>query len=433
MNQIAMFFGEETRARNMSSIIYEGHYYSNHHPVLLTLYYGLFWKIGEIVGYVNMAVFALSCLNIMICALCLSFMINRIKSHLSERITTILIIYMSAWPYFGAYAYTCCKDNIYAAVLVVFYTLIAEMAIFGEMTGLKDSVLLLLVSVLIPFLKSQGVLIVVISLVLAAVANKSIRKKTIGVALISAFLFIVLFSRILMPMLKISPAGRQEALSVPFQQTALLLKQHPESVTDEDYRTIDAVLPADELPELYEKGIADGVKFEFDQSSTSEEVREYLKTWAAGFLKHPLVYVRAWSELTDAYYYMGYDETNIDIYHKLDVYGAFWPDWVVSFEEAENEFFEEMVDFPVLGQLLKCSIICWISLHSLLYLLYLRQFRRALIMMAICLNFFVLLLCPANGYLRYTLPLIWLVPVGVLLICGKISTMNTAGETTADQ
>ena len=45
-NQLRMFFGDETRAWLLSSVKYDGHYLVSHHPVLITMYYGVFWLIG---------------------------------------------------------------------------------------------------------------------------------------------------------------------------------------------------------------------------------------------------------------------------------------------------------------------------------------------------------------------------------------------------
>ena len=56
---------------------------------------------------------------------------------------------------------------------------------------------------------------------------------------------------ILMPLLKIAPGGKQEALSIPFQQTALYVQKYGNELSQEEYEIINAVLPADEIAELY--------------------------------------------------------------------------------------------------------------------------------------------------------------------------------------
>lgn len=419
-NQIYMFYGEETRARNMSEIIYEGHYLSNHHPILLTLYYGFFWELGEAIGNVNAGVFIMSCTNLVICATALSFMMKRLKKYLSSRAYTVMLAYMCFYPFFGTYAFSFCKDNLYVAALAVFYTLLSDMVLSDREMSKTDTAGLFAISILIPFLKSQGIIIVSLSLLMVSLMNRLNRKKLLLTVLVSFFLFSVIFSRVLMPTLKISPVGRQEALAIPFQQTALLFKDHPESISKEEYDAVNAILPADELAELYNRELADEVKFEFNQKATAQEIREYLRVWFKGFFKHPLVYIRAWAGLTDGYYYMAYDWANTDLYHELDVHGAYWPEWVSTFHlETEDPIFEKIYAMPVLGQSLKCCIFCWISIFSMAYLIYSRQCRRVLLMATIVLNYLVLFLCPGNAFVRYTLPLIWMLPIEYAIVSSR--------------
>lgn len=419
MNQIRMFYGDDTHARNMSNIIYDGYYYSNHHPVLLTIYYGSFWKLGDLIGNTNVGVFILSCCNLVICALCLSFMMNRIKKYMSARAYTLFFLWMCIYPFFGIYAFSCCKDNLYVAALAVFYSLLIDSAISNSEPTTKDKWFLPVISILIPFLKSQGVIIVAGSLLFTAIFEKKNRRIYMLSAVSSMIIYVVVFGHIMMPVLKISPVGRQEALSIPFQQTALLFKNHPESISDEDYNAVDAILPADKLADLYDENLADNVKFEFKQMATQEDLINYFKVWAKGLIKHPLIYVRAWSSLTDGYYYMGYDWTDIDLYHKLEVYNAHWPEWVSLFEQKEHVALDTIFGFPVLGQLFKCCIFSWLSIMTVLYILYSKHYKRLGLILGIELNFLVLLLCPGNAYMRYTLPLVWLFPIEYVIATKK--------------
>ena len=417
-NQVRMFYGEDTRARNMSSIIYEGHYLSSHHPVLLTVYYGMFWKLGDIIGKPNLGVFLLSCCNLLICAGCLTFMVVKMKKHLSARAYTVILIMMCIFPYYGAYSFSSIKDNIYTAALVVFFSVITDSVLSQELLTNRDKLVLFLSAIIIPFLKSQGIVIVTGALLLISIVEKKSRKIYICSAAASFLLFVVIFNHFLMPLLKISPVGRQEALSIPFQQTALVFKEHPESIDEEEYNIVNNILPADDLDELYEPELADSVKFEFNQQATSRELLNYIGVWFRNLFKHPLVYIRAWAGVTDGYYYMAFDMADNCLDHKLEVYDAYWPDWVVTFEEKENELYEKLSSFPVVSQLFKCCLFCWIAIIAGLYLLYSKQYTRFMVILGIELNFFVLLLCPANAYIRYTLPLIWLLPVECALVSG---------------
>lgn len=58
----------------------------------------------------------------------------------------------------------------------------------------------------------------------------------------------------------IEPGGIQEALSLPFQQTARYVKEHEEEVTQEEKEAIKGVLAYNKLGKYYNPKISDPVK-----------------------------------------------------------------------------------------------------------------------------------------------------------------------------
>ena len=417
-NQLRMFFGEETRAWLLSSVKYDGHYLVNHHPVLITLYYGFFWLVGIKAGNVDAAVFMLSCTNLIISVGAFTYMVCRIKKYLSPRGFMAILLFVALFPYYGAYAYTCCKDNLFGAALIIFYTLLMDMVLVGELSR-HDLLVLTIVSAVIPFLKNQGIIIIVISLSAVCLCLREYTKQIIVIILLSAFVYIVLFSHVLMPLLKISPGGKQEALSVPFQQTAARFLYHPEDVSEYEYSTVDRLLPADIIAEEYDPERADAVKFQFKPQATNEELIEYAKVWLEGLRRHPLVYVRAWASMTDGYFYIFYEKINMNLSAKLDDYGAYNPDWVLYLIEKEKAFLERLILIPFAGQIFKNTFFSYAALLTGLYCWYSEKYKRLLVVLPVLLNFLVLLLCPANGMLRYSIPLIYALPIEYVLIVYK--------------
>ena len=116
-NQLLQFYGQDTLARNMSSIIYEGHYITNHHPVLLTRFYRIFFKIGNFLKNTNSAVFLLSCITLLISSFCMSYSLATIRKYISKKIFIILLVFVCLHPIFGMYSFASCKDTLYASCL----------------------------------------------------------------------------------------------------------------------------------------------------------------------------------------------------------------------------------------------------------------------------------------------------------------------------
>lgn len=420
-NQIAQFYGQETFARKLSPIIYENHFITNHHPVLLTYLYGMFFKVGNIMGNTNAFAFLLSCIILLINSFCMAYLLKTVKKYISIKLYAAVLLIICFHPIFGIYSYTICKDNLFASALIIFYALILELSLKDD----KDSICnkhfkrkLLAVSILIPFLKNQGFLIVIISLVFIAKKIEKIRRFAImGIGII-IFTYIILFSKILMPALKIAPGGKQEMLSVPFQQTALYVQKYRDELEQKEYEIIDAVLPVDIIAEIYVADKADAVKFKYKQDATRKELLNYFLLWIKLFFKHPDVYFKAFFALTDGYYYIGYGKAELDLY--MDVgYGASTPQWVLNFEEKEMALWQFLIHMPIIGVFFRVAIFTWITFFSFFYCIYRKEKKCLLVFTPIILNLVVCILGPWNGIIRYALPIIYALPVTVCLLGKK--------------
>ena len=81
-------------------------------------------------------------------------------------------------------------------------------------------------------------------------------------------------------MAKIAGVGKQEALSVCFQQTARYVKYHGDEVTQEEEEAIKKVLNYKDIGNLYDPNLSDPVKKTFKTESTSEDLKNYFKSVA---------------------------------------------------------------------------------------------------------------------------------------------------------
>ena len=427
INQIKQFYGLDTRARQLSSIIYEGHYITNHHPALLTYFYGMFFKIGDIIKKTNLVVFIMSCVILLISSLSMSYMLIVIKRYINKKIYFFVCLFLCVYPIFGMYSYTICKDNLYTDALIVFYTCILQIVFEkgAPFDNKKFRYLFFIISALIPFLKNQGIIIVIISLFFISLANKNIGKYlrvNIGIILL---LYIVLFNHILMPILKIAPGGKQEILSIPFQQTALYVKQYGEELNEEEYEAINSVLPVNQIASLYDKNLADPVKFTYRQEATINELVKYFHIWVKQFFKHPGVYFKAFFGITDGYYYIAYTEMRLDfIPLKMDFTGISVPNWVWNLQTKQDNFWNNIIKIPIIGYLFHNAIFSWIMILSFFYCIYIKEIKYILIILPVLLSFGICLLSPANGSVRYALPIIYAFPIYICIFAKKIDKCN---------
>lgn len=418
----------------MSGVVYEGHFLSNHHPVLLTCLYGGFFKIGNLLGDANSAVFLLSCITLIISSFCMAYTLVKVRKYISPVWNLSLFVFACVYPVFGTYSYTCCKDNLFTDALILFYTFFMESIFKNKNTLHKErhfACRFFCVSMLIPFLKNQGLWIVMISFVLMAVFKKSMRKFAVMNIAAAVFLYVILFSHILMPALKIAPGGKQEALSVPFQQTALYLRSYEKELSPQEYHTINKILPVDKIGAVYDPKRADAVKNTYRQEASFEDRKNYFVLWARQLFKHPGVYLKAFLALTDGYYDLCYEEAILDLYPKLPVdaqlTGVSTPKWAEAFALKEDAFWTFLTGIPLLGCLFRTAVFSWVMFFTLFYAAYRKKGGWMLVMAPVFLNFAVTLLCPWNGVIRYGLPLIYAVPIEICILGKKASVLEESG------
>ena len=95
-----------------------------------------------------------------------------------------------------------------------------------------------------------------------------------------------------------------DILGVPLQQTVRILRDHRESVTQEDIEAINAVYSADALIGAYRPGITDYLRIQyryFDSVPRRAKLR-FLGTWARLGCRHPLTAFHAFWALNSGYF-----------------------------------------------------------------------------------------------------------------------------------
>lgn len=104
---------------------------------------------------------------------------------------------------------------------------------------------------------------------------------------------------------------------MPFQQTARIVGEHGDDVSEAERAAIDAVLPYDQLAELYDPDLSDPVKESYKLHNSKvessfeyanehpEALGDYLRVWLGLALRHPACALTATAANTYAYFYPG--------------------------------------------------------------------------------------------------------------------------------
>ncbi len=101
--------------------------------------------------------------------------------------------------------------------------------------------------------------------------------------------------------LGVHPGGMQEMFSIPFQQTARYVKNHPTDISAKEKEVINKVLVFDDLAKKYNPTSADPVK-RYSQRGSKKDYLFYLTVWAAQGVRHPSTYVDAFNAMAAGWF-----------------------------------------------------------------------------------------------------------------------------------
>lgn len=242
--------------------------------------------------------------------------------------------------------------------------------------------------------------------------------------------------RVLPTRLEIVQGSTRELLSIPFQQTARCFRDYEEDITSEEFETINRVLDAERLKDLYTPETSDPVKGTYKKDTTSEELQGYFKVWGKMFLKYPITYIEATLQGSYGYWYpfrnfrgkqTGYISIN---YNAMT--GGFDPHYLFSYEVRNKigEYIYAWKYIPILSLFMNTGSYTWLLFLAAGYVLYQNRYRDLAVYIAPFMNVLVCIASPVNGEIRYALPLMAVTPL-LVCWCGHYF-FNASGKASMD-
>ena len=396
-NQIKEMMGMHTRYLDAINYI-KGSTLTNFNPIVHTFLIGGFFKIGYYFNNVNLGIFLYTLFQVLIVISIYSYTINFcVKRNCNKLIVFIILILLGIIPIFGYYSITLVKDTLYTSFLLLFSLKIYEITNMNKINYFD----LILISILVCLFRNNGIFIVIITLVFLI-------KKYYKVSYVIVFilLFYFSFNNILLPILKVSGTSIREVLSIPFQQTARVVKLKDASISLNDKLIISKILDYDNLAKDYNENLADPVKNKFNKDSTKEELKDYLIVWLKDMFKYPNIYIDAFINNVSGYFYPFLNSWKV--YHKLNPKlpeaGFNYHYNKLSFERDLMHNYELIIEVSPVGLILNIAILVWFSI-----LLFIMHLNNKLYLIPNIVSIIFCFLSPANTYYRYIYPTLILV------------------------
>ncbi len=230
----------------------------------------------------------------------------------------------------------------------------------------------------------------------------------------------------------VAPGGKQEALGFAFQEVIAVIRDNPDSVTDDEYAAIDKVLDIPAACDDYKPFLTDYVKEHYREAATTQDLVAFVGAWASIGVKNPVIYGKSVLHCVyrmlvpssmggpsnyaipgkqfDKYYHRAnntqeYIESNSEYHLSLER-----PDVLIALDLQLREIQKAVSELPIISLLSTLGFYGgMLPLTCLLLVLYHRR-RLVWAYAPVLLSVFFLLLSPTAAT-RYILPLAFSAPL----------------------
>lgn len=383
---------------------------SNHHPVIYTVLFGGTIALGNAIGSQNVAMFLFLLLQAGLTAWVVARLLWLARRR--TRIPTgVMIGIYALYPVFGFWSTMMLKDPFFAMATLWLMIPLAAIGITRGRIARRPRFLLsfFLLLLLFELSKNQGVYIA--AFIFAYCLVLYWRQWRVPAVVLSAVLTFQVFVRIVLPACHVAQGGKQELYGFMFQQVALYAREHPNEATPEERAGISRVLPFDTVGAHYVATLQDSVKFRYNVDAASDDYARFFSAYFSLMKKHPETYLKATWANCDAYfhptgkYVIAGDEFATDIEN---------PDSIIRLKRWLDKPFigsEKILHVPIIGLFFDMGFLVPLALLLCLYLIVRRRWHVLLMALPAFLSIGVLVLSPQNGCYRYTMPIVWALPM----------------------
>lgn len=277
--------------------------YSNHHPFVHTMLFGLFYHIGYFISH-DMVVAVSFYTFFQMCFLAFSifyFLKTLELFRIRQGILVAVTLFYALVPYHAVFSVTVWKDVPFAAVVLLFGCSILRMM---RWTGAGEIAMFVFSGIMVCLLRSNGWYGFLLCVPFLLIAYRR-RAKTMFPAIAGILLAAIIAKYPVMNGLNVTQPDLIESLSIPTQQIAAVICNN-RNLSAQQTVLIENVIDTTYIKELYNPSFADNMKELVragDQNYLAEHKWEFFKLWLSLGIKYPADYLNAYIYQTNGYWY----------------------------------------------------------------------------------------------------------------------------------
>ena len=401
--------------------------YSAHHPMLHVILLGwIIRALYHVTKSYNAGIACYTLFQMAVLSACFAYMMSYLyKIGVKRWIRIMGIGFLALFPTVSMFVCCSTKDSIFSGGVVLFTTLLLEMARDPEAFWQRKSkrVCFAVSIFLILSFRNNGIYALVVFLIPFVMLYRKYWKKW-SLTILTAFLLFGVSTGVLGSLFHFAQGELAEMLCVPMQQLARTYDQAADSFTEQERETLFSLMP-ESILEKYNPKLADNVKVNFLEDNFKSDPGRYISLWVAMGLRHPEIYINSFLVNTYGYWYPdtvpdGYKGKTIsNLVYGDSSYFAFeterpgervhlLPALENFYKKCSLEIYQQRI--PVVSMLFSMGFWHWCYAFLALYLILTGHVRQAFAFAPIGLIYLTVLLGPI-ALVRYVLYFFFLAPL----------------------
>ena len=411
--------------------------HSNHDPWFSSCVLGSCYLIGKKLGSENLGIFIYVFLrDILIAAIYARAVVLLYKSSLPSAAAKAALLFYAVTPVWGAYAKHGFKDTFAAAVYCSVITemiLICKKVKSGKKPDMGDGLSFSMITFVASAFRGNVIYALLPCVLLLAIVSWKKGMRVCAFILPLGCAAFLLFNYSITHYGGIRPASKEEALSLPFQMTARIVRDHKDEITGDEREAINGYLDFNSMGRVYDPLVSDPVKNRAKTGASRQEKARYLKTFFRMLHEYPADSLEGLIASTYGYYAFtlkhgitaGNWNANMTIFNWIYV-KEFHPyfsglHYIDRFEGVRTllhswaQVWDRLPFFSITDTI---AAYTWIIIILGVWLLKDRRFLELVPVMSVLLMICTCIASPVNDCFRYYAPVAATTPV-LLLLCEK--------------
>ncbi len=403
--------------------------YSDHHPLLHTLYLGGFIGLGKWIGQVNIGAIVYTLTQMLILACCFVRCTQSIEEQCGFRTALTAYLFFAVYPLHMLMASTATKDTLFSGMFALSLCLIYQKMRLGVHNRENGRMILAIVfSILLRNNAIYAYLVwSILGLILLREDNRRVALAVLMSTLLAGGIGLGLKSG-----LNAASGSVVEMLSVPIQQIARVRQMRPEALSEEERNHIDALMPG-EAWNKYDATVSDPVKFDVDGEAVRADMKGFFHLYFSVLTKCPDICMDAFLDLTHAFLFPYQTYRVSGYYLQTGITEDYYDDWWTGEKIYSLSLFPKAreaagwrfgakgaMQWPAVGYLFNMGVLVWLCLFFSLRRMYLDAKGSAYVSLLPLLLLGTYLLGPCMTA-RYVYPFVCILPI---LAGGEIRKEN---------